>query len=229
MELLSFSRRVVSDSLQPHGLQHARPPCHSPSPEVCPSSCPFHRWCHLIPWCPLFLLPSMSPNIRDFSNEWSVHIRWPKYWNFSFSINPSSDYSGLISFRVVWFDIKNLIFEHWREVLVCSWIMSCDVINSDLLQPYSFFLSFGCPLNLMRSHFTDQGSNPAPLQQKLGVLTTGPPGKSPYSLILHGYVEGQNEGQQKLCEMQNGETERVTSSYFQYFLQLHEPEFPFVA
>ena len=62
------------DSLQPHGMQHIRPPCPSSSPEACPSSCPFHRWCHLILWHPLLLLPSMSPNIKDFSSELSVYI-----------------------------------------------------------------------------------------------------------------------------------------------------------
>ena len=55
---------------------------------------------HLILWCPLFLLLSIFPSIRDFSNEWSVRIRWPKYWSFSFSISPSSEYSGLISLKI---------------------------------------------------------------------------------------------------------------------------------
>ena len=59
---------------------------------------------HLILWCPLVLLPSIFTSIRDFSNESSVHIRWPKYRSFSFSICPSSEYSGLISFRIDWFD-----------------------------------------------------------------------------------------------------------------------------
>ena len=98
----------MSDSLQPHGLQYIRPPCPSTSPEVCPSSCPFHQWCPLILWHPLLLLPSMSLNIRDFCNELSVHIRWPKYWNFSFSINPSSEYSGFISLKIEWFDLFTL-------------------------------------------------------------------------------------------------------------------------
>ena len=59
---------------------------------------------HLILWCPLLLLPSIFPRIRDFSNESSVHIRWPKYWSFSFSISPSK-YLGLITFRIDWFDL----------------------------------------------------------------------------------------------------------------------------
>ena len=60
---------------------------------------------HLILWCPLLLLPSIFPSIRDFTNESDVHIRWPKYWSFSFSISSSNEYSGLISFRIDWFDL----------------------------------------------------------------------------------------------------------------------------
>ena len=59
---------------------------------------------HLIFCCPLLLLPSILPSIRVFPNELAVHIRWPKYWRFSFSISPSNEYSGLISFRIDWFD-----------------------------------------------------------------------------------------------------------------------------
>ena len=55
---------------------------------------------HLILGCPLLLLPSIFPSIRVFSNELALHIRWPKYWSFSFSISPSEEYSGLISFRI---------------------------------------------------------------------------------------------------------------------------------
>ena len=60
---------------------------------------------HLILCCPLLLLPSIFPSIRVFSNELALHIRWSKYWNFSFSISLSSEYSGFISFRVDWFDL----------------------------------------------------------------------------------------------------------------------------
>ena len=60
---------------------------------------------HLILYHPLLLLPSIFPSIRVFSNELGLHIRWPKYWSFSFSINPSNEYSGLISFRIDWFDL----------------------------------------------------------------------------------------------------------------------------
>ena len=60
---------------------------------------------HLILCCPLLLLPSILPSIRVFSNESVLYIRWPKYWSFSFSISPSSEYSGLISFRMDWLDL----------------------------------------------------------------------------------------------------------------------------
>ena len=94
---LLFSYSVVSDSLWPHGLQHSRLPC-SLSPKSCsnllmPSN-------HIILYHPLLLLPSIFPRIRVFSNESALCIRWPKYWSFSFSISPSSVYSGLISLEL---------------------------------------------------------------------------------------------------------------------------------
>ena len=60
---------------------------------------------HLILCCPLLLLPSIFPSIRVFPNELALHIRWPNYWSFSFSCSPSNEYSGLISFRIDWFDL----------------------------------------------------------------------------------------------------------------------------
>ena len=60
---------------------------------------------HLILCCPLFLPPSIFPSIRVFSNESALHIRWPKYWSFSFNISPSNEYSGLISFMIDWLDL----------------------------------------------------------------------------------------------------------------------------
>ena len=79
-----------------------RLPCPSLAPRVCSDSCPLRQWCHLtISSCrPLLLLPSIFPSIRVFSNELALHIRWPKYWSFSFSMSPSNEYSGLISFRI---------------------------------------------------------------------------------------------------------------------------------
>ena len=97
---VQFSCSVMSDSLQPHALQHARPPCPSPTPEVYLNSCQLSWWCHpnhLILCRLLLLLHSISPSIRVFSNESALHIRWPKYWSFSFNISPSNEHSGLIS------------------------------------------------------------------------------------------------------------------------------------
>ena len=94
----------MSDSLGPHRLQHARLPCPSLSPRVCPNSCPLNH-VHLILFHPLFLLSSILPRIRIFSNESALPIRRPEYWSFSFSISFSNEYSGLISFRIDWFDL----------------------------------------------------------------------------------------------------------------------------
>ena len=103
-----FSCSVVSDSLRPPwtaALQASLSITNSRSllklmsiESVMPSS-------HLILFCPLLLLPSVFPSIRVFSSESVLCIRWPKYWSFSFSISPSNEYSGLISFRIDWFDL----------------------------------------------------------------------------------------------------------------------------
>ena len=110
MPLLLFSHSVVSDSLRPHGLQHTRFPCPSPSPRASSNLCPLSRWCFLAisSSSPLFLLPSVFPSIRVFSNESILRIRWPKDWSFSFSISPSNEYSGLISFRD-WLESRSFI------------------------------------------------------------------------------------------------------------------------
>ena len=102
-----FGSSVMSDSLWPHELQHATPPCPSPTPRVYANSCPLRRWCHPITAHPLFPLlpPSIFPSISVFSNESVLQIRWPKYWSFSFSISPSNEYSWLISFRIDWLDL----------------------------------------------------------------------------------------------------------------------------
>ena len=106
-EVKLFSRSLVSDSLPPRRLQHARFPCPTPTPGVYSNSCPLSRWCHptIIPCRSLLLLPSVFPSIRIFSNESALRIRWLKYWSFSFNISPSSAYSELISFRMDWLDL----------------------------------------------------------------------------------------------------------------------------
>ena len=104
---LLFSCPVMSNSLQPQALQPAMVPCPSASPRVCSSSCPLHQWCH--PTISSFLLSFPSAfNLsqpRSFSNKSAVHITWPKYWSFNFSICPSNEYSVLISFKIDWFDL----------------------------------------------------------------------------------------------------------------------------
>ena len=106
-ELRQFSHSVVSNSLWPHGLQHNRLPCPAPIPGTCSNSCPLSLWCQpTISSChPLLFPPSIFPSIRVFSNESVLHIRWSKYWSFSFSINLSNEYSGLISFKIDWLDL----------------------------------------------------------------------------------------------------------------------------
>ena len=118
INLVVFSRSIMSDSLRSHGLQHIRFPCPSPTSRsllklmsielVMPSN-------HLILCHPLFLLPSIFPSISVFSHESVFHIRWPKYFSFS----PSNEYSGLISFRMDWLDhlavqgtLKSLLQHH---------------------------------------------------------------------------------------------------------------------
>ena len=112
----------MSHCFQPHGLQHTRLPCPSPSPRACSNSCPLSLMMpsnHLILCHPLLLLPSIFPSIRVFPSIQPLCISWPNYWSFSFSISSSSEYSGLISFRIDWFDLlsvqgtfKSLLQQH---------------------------------------------------------------------------------------------------------------------
>ena len=129
----------MSNSLQPHGLQYNKLPCTITN-----------SW-SLLKLMPIELVmpsnhhplsspsPSIFPSIRVFSNESVLHIRWPKYWSFSFSINPSNEYSGLISFRMDWFDLlavqgtlKSLLQHHSSKVgwlkmhLDTSWQRTSD-------------------------------------------------------------------------------------------------------
>ena len=123
---VQFSRSVMSDSLRPHGLQHTWLPWGSITNSwsllklmsiklVMPSN-------HLILCC---LLPSIFPSIRVFSSKSVLHIRWPKFWSFSFSISPSNEYSGLISFRMDRLDLlavqgtlKSLLQHHSSKASV---------------------------------------------------------------------------------------------------------------
>ena len=124
-----FSLSVVSNSSRTHGLQHTRLPCPLPTPGACPNSCPLSWWCHpTISSHPLsspLLLPSIFPSIRVFSSESALRIRWPKYW--SFSISPFNEYSGMISFRMDWFDLLAIqgtlksLLKHHSSKNINSW------------------------------------------------------------------------------------------------------------
>ena len=97
IRLLLFSHSVVSVFLWPHGLQHARLPCPSPSPGACPNSCPLSGDAIQPSSVNHFSsCPQIFPSIRVFSNELALCIKWSKYWGFSFSISPSNEYSELI-------------------------------------------------------------------------------------------------------------------------------------
>ena len=129
---VQFSRSVVSDPLGPYWLQHARPPCPSPTPGIYSNSCPLGLWCH--PTISSSVVPFSSclqslPESGSFQMGQVPRIRWPKYWSFSFSISPSNEYSGLISFRMDWMDLlpvqgtlKSLLQHHSSKasILRCS-------------------------------------------------------------------------------------------------------------
>ena len=94
---------------------------------------------HLILCCPLLLLPPIPPSIRVFSNESTLHMRWPKYWSFNFSISPSNEHSGLISFRMDWLDLlavqgtlKSLLQHHSSKasILQCSTFFTVQLSHS---------------------------------------------------------------------------------------------------
>ena len=130
---VQFSHSVTSDPLRLHELQHASPPCPSPTASlpklisiesVMPSN---HLSCR-----PLLLLPSIFPSIRVFSNE-SVRIRWPKYCSFSFSISPSNEYSGLISFRMDWLGLLAV-----RGTLKS--LLQHQILKTSILQLSTFFI-----------------------------------------------------------------------------------------
>ena len=130
---LLFSCPIVSESLQPCGLQHTGLPYSSPSPRVCSNTSiesvmPSN---HFILCRPLLIPPSILPRIRVFPNEVALHIRWSKYWSFSFSISPPNEYSGLISLRIDWFDLlavqgtlKCLLQHHTQFKSISSSVLS---------------------------------------------------------------------------------------------------------
>ena len=131
---LLFSHSVISNSLWPHELQHVSLPCPSPFPRGCSDSCILSQWCRPtisssatpFSFChSLLFLPLIFLSIRVFSKESVLHIRWPKYWSFRFSISPSTDYSVLISIRIDWLKLlaaeetlKSLLQHHSEKASV---------------------------------------------------------------------------------------------------------------
>ena len=128
---VKFSHSVVSDSSQPCGLQHAMPPCPSPTPRVYSNSSPLSRWCH--PTISSSVVP-FSSCLQSFPASGSFQMSklfasgGPKYWSFSFNISPSNEHPGLISLRMDWLDLladqgtlKSLLQHHSSEAsILCS-------------------------------------------------------------------------------------------------------------
>ena len=112
---------------------------------------------HLILCCPLLLLPSIFPSIRVFSNESALHIRWPKYWSFSFSISPTKEHPGLISFRMNWLDLlavqgtlKSLLQHHGSKASI---LRRSAFFTVQLSHPY---MTTGKTIALTRQTFVDK-------------------------------------------------------------------------
>ena len=146
---VQFSLSVMSYSLWSHESQHARPPCPSPTPRVYSNSRPLSWWGpsnHLILCHPLLLLPPIPPSIRVFSNESALRMRWPKYWSFSFSIIPSKEHPGLISFRMDWLDLlavqgtlKSLLQHHSSKASIL-WVLRVRSVVLVVLANFLYFL-----------------------------------------------------------------------------------------
>ena len=152
---VQFSRWIISDSLWPHELQHTRLPCPSPTPGACSNSCP--RISDAIQ--PSHPLSSPSPPAFNLSQhqglfKWVLYIKWPKYWNFSFSISPSNEYLGLISFRTdflaVQGTLKSLLQHHSSKASIL-WRSAFFIVQ--LLHPY---MTTGKTIALTRQTFVSK-------------------------------------------------------------------------
>ena len=112
---------------------------------------------HLILCCPLLLLPSIFPSIRVFSNKSVLCIRWPKYWSFSFSISPSNEYSGLISFGMGWFDL--LVVQRTLKSLLQHHSSKASVLRHSaffMVQLLHLYMTTGRTIALTRQTFVDK-------------------------------------------------------------------------
>ena len=133
----------MSDSLQPHGPQDTRPPCPSLTPRIYSNSCPLSQWCHPTIWSSVVPFSSHRQPFPAsvFSNESALCIRWPKCWRFCFSISPSSEYSGLISFGMDRLDLltvqgtlKSLLQHHSSKASI---LQRSAFFIVHLLHPYT--------------------------------------------------------------------------------------------
>ena len=135
-------------------------PCPSPTPGVYPNSCPSSRWCHPAissSVVPFSSCPQIPPSIKVFSNESTHRMRWPKYWSFSFNINPSNEHSGLISFRMDWLallavqgTLKSLLPHHSSKASILQHSAFFTVLLS---HPY---MTTGKTIALTRQTFVDK-------------------------------------------------------------------------
>ena len=141
------------------GLQHARPPCPSPTSAVHPNLCPSSRWCH--PTISSSVIPFTScPQSFPASGSFQMtvlHIKWPKYWSFSFSISPSNERSGLISFRMDWLDLlavqgtlKSLLQHHSSKASI---LQHSAIFMVQLSHPH---MTIGKTIALTRWTFADK-------------------------------------------------------------------------
>ena len=115
---------------------------------------------HLVLCCPLLLLPSIFPSIRAFSNESAFHIRWPKYWSFSFNLSPSNEYPGLVSFRIDWLDLlaiqgtfKSLLQCHSSKASILPHSAFFIQLPSFLVQLSHPYMTTGKTIALIRQTF----------------------------------------------------------------------------
>ena len=147
---------------------------------------------HLILCCPLLLPPSIFPGIMVLFKDSILHIRWPKDWSFSFSISPSNDYSGLISFRIDWFDLlavqgtlRSLLQHHSSKASILWHLAFCIV---QLSYPY---MTTGKSIALTRQTFVGKGKS-----RDITLLTNVPLGKAMvFSVVMYGCERDHKESQ----------------------------------
>ena len=151
---VQFSCLVVSNSLQPHGLQYARP---LPSPAVYPNSCPLSQWCHPTISSSVVLFsscPRSSPASGSFQMSQLFALGGKKYWNFSFNMSPSNEHPGLVSFRMDWLDLlavqgtrKSLLQHHSSKasILQCSAFLTVQLSH--------LYMTTGKTIALTRQNF----------------------------------------------------------------------------